>query len=50
MDGVRIDNLVTQCALREVGALRDVEDLVNVRLVDFASEKGPQLTKNTEEG
>jgi len=48
-DGMRIDNLVTESALREVGTLRDVEDLVNRGLVDLSTEEGPELTENAEE-
>jgi hypothetical protein len=48
-DGVRVDNLVTKCALRQIGSLRDVEDLVNGWLVDYATEDWPELTEDTEQ-
>ena len=48
-DGVRVDNLVTKCALRQIGSLRDVEDLINGWLVDYAAKDWPELPENTEQ-
>jgi len=48
-ESVGVDQLVTQGAVREVGSLRDVENLVSLGLVDGTSSGGPELSENTEE-
>ena len=46
---MRIDNLVTKSALRQIGSLRDVEDLINGWLMDYATKNWPELPENTEQ-
>ena len=44
LNGVRIDNLVSESALGEVWPLRDVEYLINGRLVHSATKNRPKFS------
>ena len=49
LQGVRVDQLVSQRAGRQVGSLGDVEDLRNVRLVNSATAGRPKLAQNSKQ-
>jgi len=49
-DAVRVDDLLAQRAAREVGALRDVKDVGEGRLVDGAAVDGPETAEDAEQG
>lgn len=44
-----VDDLVSEGATGQVGSLRDVENLINRRLRQFATLRRPELTKDSEE-
>lgn len=45
---IRIDKLVSQCAIGQVRSLGNVEDLVEGRFEYSASGGGPELTQDSE--
>lgn len=49
LDSVRVDNLIAQCSLWQVGSLGDVEDLINGWLLHAPTEHRPQLAQDTEQ-
>lgn len=49
LEGVRVDQLISESTVREVGSLGNVEDLVSSRLMDYTSSSRPEFTKNSEE-
>lgn len=47
---MRVDDLVSERSVGEVGPLRDVEDLLDGRLGELAALGGPELAEDSEEG
>ena len=50
LDRMRVDDLVSERSVGEVGPLRDVEDPVDFWLCELAALSGPELAKDSEEG
>ena len=46
---MRVDDLVSQGAFRQVWSLRDVEDLINCGFVDATAKHRPEFSQDTEE-